>query len=293
MRHFGEPLVSTVFDFGLNGKRPTHPELLDWLAVEFMERGWSMKAMHRLIVTSQAYAARSTAVADDPRRKIDPDNVYLWRANPRRMEAEIVRDSLLFVGGKLDLTQGGPDLDHEAGLSTPRRSLYFRHANEKQMTFLKLFDLASVNECYRRSESVVPQQALALANSPLAIAQARLLAASLWQEAQPASSTPQVATAEATAAGNTAPAPTEPAAEARFIAIAFEQVLGRPPVEQEKALCAEFLSTQTKKLANAKSLTAFDGGDSAAVKPAEDSRQRAREDLVHVLLNHNDFVTIH
>jgi len=297
MRHFGEPLVSTVFDFGLNGKAPTHPELLDWLAVEFMDRGWSMKAMHRLIVTSQAYALQSTAAADDPRRKLDPDNVYLWRANTRRMEAEIVRDSLLFVGGKLDLTLGGPDLDHEAGLSTPRRSIYFRHANEKQMTFLKLFDLASVNECYRRSESVVPQQALALANSPLAIAQARLLAGTLWEEANGAA--PQVAATEAGAAGNAATesmkqgAPTDQAAEARFVALAFEQVLGRKPVEQEKTLCAEFLTTQTKRLANATSLTAFDGGDAASVKPSADPRQRAREDLVHVILNHNDFVTIH
>lgn len=291
MRHFGEPLVATVFDFGLNGKPPTHPELLDWLAVEFMDRGWSMKAMHRLIVTSQAYALQSTAAADDPRRKLDPDNVYLWRANPRRMEAEIVRDSVLFVGGKLDLTLGGPDLDHEAGLSTPRRSLYFRQANEKQMTFLKLFDVASVNECYRRSESVVPQQALALANSPLAIAQARLLAKSLWQESNPGA--PQVATAQEGAAGNIALPQANQATQARFIAIAFEQVLGRPPVEQEKTLCAEFLATQSKRLANAKSLTTFDGGDSAAIKPADDPQQRAREDLVHVLLNHNDFVTIH
>jgi hypothetical protein len=294
MRHFGEPLVATVFDFGLNGKAPTHPELLDWLAVEFMDRGWSMKAMHRLIVTSQTYALRSTAAPDDPRRKIDADNVYLWRANPRRMEAEIVRDSVLFVSGKLDLTLGGPDLDHEAGLSTPRRSLYFRHANEKQMTFLKLFDVASVNECYRRSESVVPQQALALANSPLAIAQARLLAGTLWQEAQ--SAAPSVA-AVAGAAGNSASPPPEeePAKEieARFIDLAFEQVLGRPPVGQEKAICAEFIATQAARLADAKTLNAFAGGESAQVKPADDPRQRAREDLVHVLLNHNDFVTIY
>jgi len=296
LRHFGEPLVSTVFDFGLNGKPPTHPELLDWLAVEFMDRGWSMKAMHRLIVTSQAYALRSTAETEDPRRKVDPDNLYLWRANPRRMEAEIVRDSVLFVGGKLDPTLGGPDLDHEAGLSTPRRSIYFRHANEKQMTFLKLFDVASVNECYRRSESVVPQQALALANSPLAIAQARLLAGDLWKEAT--SAAPQVA-ATAPAEANSATAaenvPTEfnQDAEARFIAIAFEQVLGRPATAEENTLCAQFLISQIARLTDAKSLTPFAGGEPAAVKPSTDSRQRAREDLVHVLLNHNDFVTIH
>ncbi|MBI2823695.1 MAG: DUF1553 domain-containing protein [Planctomycetia bacterium] len=271
MHHFGEPLVPTVFDFGLNGKPSVHPALLDWLAVEFMDRGWSMKAMHRLIVTSQAYRMASAAAADDPRRKVDPDNRYVWRANVRRMEAETVRDSVLAVAGALDLARGGPDLDHNAGLTTPRRSLYFRHANEKQMTFLKLFDAASINECYRRSESVVPQQALALANSPLALSQSRLLAAKLWEEAG----------RQATGA-----------AADWFITAAFEQVLCRPPTSDERALSAQFLSDQAAQLADASRLTQFTGGEAAAVKPSDDPAQRAREDLVHVLLNHNDFVTI-
>jgi hypothetical protein len=219
---------------------------------------------------------RSSSESGDPRRQIDPENHYLWRANPRRMEAETVRDSMLCVAGQLDLTAGGPDLDHAQGLSVARRSLYFRHASEKQMTFLKLFDVASVNECYRRSESVVPQQALALANSPLAIEQARRLAAKLWQEAaaaQPDGSNPDAATA-------------------RFVRIAFEQVLSRPPSADEGALSAQFLATQAERLSDSAKLTAFTGGDAAAVKAADDPRMRAREDLVHVLLNHNDFVTI-
>ncbi|HEY8503060.1 MAG TPA: DUF1549 domain-containing protein, partial [Gemmataceae bacterium] len=103
LRHFGRPLVPTVFDFGKNGQPPTHPELLDWLAVDFMESGWSMKHLHRLIVTSRAYQQSSVprSAFRGPRSE-DPDNVYLWRMNSRRMESEIVRDSLLHVAGKLD-----------------------------------------------------------------------------------------------------------------------------------------------------------------------------------------------
>src|ERR1700722_5635886 len=121
-----------------------------------------MKEMHKLLVTSAAYRRASTS--DATNLAADPDNRYLWRMNSRRMEAEVVRDSLLAVAGMLDATMGGPDIDHNPGLVVARRSLYFRHAPEKQMEFLMLFDAASVNECYRRSESIVPQQALALAN---------------------------------------------------------------------------------------------------------------------------------
>src|SRR5262249_15159488 len=122
MRHFGRPLVPTVANFGLNGQTPTHPELLDWLAVEFAEGGWSMKKPHRLIVTSDAY--RLSSRSDGPAAKADPDNRYLWRANPRRMEGEAVRDSLLAVAGQLDLTMGGPILDEKLGLTSRRRSVY-------------------------------------------------------------------------------------------------------------------------------------------------------------------------
>ena len=235
MRHLGAPIVPTVFDFGLNGRRPTNQPLLDWLAVELMDpstssgqvpstssgqvpstssgqgRGWNMKSIHRLIVTSSTYRMRSDPAADnEANHKADPDNVYLWRANPRRMQAETVRDSVLFVANHLDFTSGGPDLDHEQGLASNRRSLYFRHAHEKQMTFLKIFDAPSPNECYRRNESVMPQQALALANNSLALAQSRRLASALTQQA-----------------GITA----DP--RRAFITTAFEQVLSRPPSEQD------------------------------------------------------------
>src|SRR5205807_331906 len=126
MRHFGRPLVETVFDFGRNGKRPTHPELLDWLAVEFMEAGWSMKKLHRLIVTSSTYRLHSSpGPQDHPNRAVDPDNRWLWNFPPRRVEAEVVRDSILHVAGDLDLTMGGQELEAQAELTSRRRSLYF------------------------------------------------------------------------------------------------------------------------------------------------------------------------
>jgi hypothetical protein len=176
-RHFGQPLVSNVFDFGKNGRRPMHPALLDWLASELMTRNWSMKHLHKLIVTSRTYRQGSTP--DTKNLAQDRDNVYLWRMPPRRLEAEAVRDQLLFVAGQLDSTFGGPELDQQSGLTVYRRSLYFRHAHEKQMEMLKLFDAAGVTECYQRRESIVPQQALALVNSPLSEAMAKRLAQQL------------------------------------------------------------------------------------------------------------------
>ena len=174
-RHFGEPLVANTFDFGLRSPEPVFAELLDWLAVELMENQWSMKHIHRLIVTSnffkrQSYAD-STLHADNIDR--DPDNQLLWKTNPRRLDAEIIRDSQFHVAGALDLTQGGADIDYAKGETSSRRSIYFRHAYEKQMTMLVLFDAAAPNECYRRSESIIPQQALTLANSKLSLSMSR------------------------------------------------------------------------------------------------------------------------
>lgn len=269
LRHFGAPLVPTVFEFGNHGKPPWQPELLDWLAVEFMEQGWRMKHLHRLLVTSAAYRRASGPVpAGHAGPSIDPDNVYLWRANRRRAEAEVVRDSLLHVAGRLDFTMGGPEIDQHAGLTVLRRSIYFRHAYERKMLFLTLFDGPSENECYQRTTSVVPQQALALANSSLALEQARLLAAQL----------------AAQTAGQ---------ADAAFITAAFEQVLSRRPTEAELAECAAFLKRQAELLADPARLALTATGTPPQVKPSEDPAQRARENLVHVLLNHHDFVTIH
>ncbi|WP_020471127.1 PSD1 and planctomycete cytochrome C domain-containing protein [Zavarzinella formosa] len=167
-RHFGKPLVPTVFDFGRKGTPPTHPELLDWLAVELVEHHWSMKHLHRLMVTSQAYQMTSSSAGAAPEMIAkDPDNRYYWRANPVRMESQVLRDSLLHLAGELDLTRGGPSIP-AGDEASRRRSLYFVHSHNEHQTFLSVFDDASVLDCYRRAESIVPQQALALENSQLA-----------------------------------------------------------------------------------------------------------------------------
>jgi hypothetical protein len=252
MRHFGQAIVPSVTDFGRNGRPPSHPALLDWLAAEFMERDWSMKQMHRLIVTSSTYRMASTP--DDANLAIDRDNVYLWRMNSHRLEAEAVRDCIFYVGGKLDLTMGGPDIPHQKGLTNPRRSVYFQHAQEKQMEFLKIFDEAAVTECYRRKESVVPQQALALNNSELVLTHAQLLARSL-----------------SNMTGD------DPVA---FTVAGFERVLSRPPTAEEQAGCVAFLQHRAQQYTDGKEKSS---GDAAA---------RARGSLMHVLLNHSDFVTV-
>ncbi len=261
LRHFGKPLVPTVANFGLGGKPPTHPELLDWLAVRFMEDGWSMKKLHRLLVTSQAYRLGSQALEGENQKK-DPENRWLWRMNPRRMEAEVVRDSILAAAGELDRAPGGPPLDETLGQTSHRRSLYFRFNTQYKMEFLDQFDAPSPSECYERHESVVPQQALALSNSALALSQSRRLAKRL----------------------------TAPGVD--FITAAFEQVLGRPPTAPERSRCERFLHEQASLLRDPARLAAFPPATGTVVPPATDPAQRAREDLIGVLFNHNDFVTI-
>ncbi|MDA1054389.1 MAG: DUF1553 domain-containing protein [Planctomycetota bacterium] len=220
MRHMGTPLVPTVFDFGRKGTPPTHPELLDWLAVELVEHDWSMKHIHRLIVTSQAYRlSSSSAGAVDATFAADPDNRFYWRMNPVRMEAQVVRDSLLYLAGELDLSLGGPSLPANDETSR-RRSLYFVHSHNDHQKFLSMFDDASVLDCYRRSESIVPQQALALENSPLATAMAGKIAE-------------RIATANPSAS------------DAEFIRMAFVTVLSTEPSESEQALIAELLPKLT------------------------------------------------
>ena len=264
LRHFGKPLVPTVFNFGRNGKPASHPELLDWLATEFMERNWDMKSMHRLMVTSSAYRLRSSGYSSDaPQVKADPDNVWLWRANVHRMEAETVRDSMLALAGKLDAKMYGPDIETEKSEEVYRRSIYFRHAPDMQVEMLKVFDVASPNECFQRSESIVPQQALALANSELSQEMARVLAEELSKPG-----------------------------EDDFIAAAFDRILNRAPSAEEMKASLEYLRSQAALYSDVSRLTPFAGGQKTRVKRSSDPAQRARESLIHVLFNHNDFVTV-
>ncbi len=292
-RHFGRPLVENVADFGTRSPTPAHQPLLDWLAVDLMDHGWSMKHIHRLIVTSAAYRMQSSLrEASAENLAVDSDNRFYWRMNPRRMESEAVRDSLLWLGGVLDLTAGGPPLDPARGTDSARRSLYYRSSREDKMEFLVTFDAPGVEECYRRQESIIPQQALALENSAFAWYQARRIAHQL-------------------------DAGRSPLAARTFVTAAFEHVLGRQPEEAEVAACEGFLVRQEKLLANPGRLTPFPAPLPPAppdpevlkrviglplvlgvakrlppVTPASDPAARAREYLVHALLNHNDFITV-
>lgn len=271
LRHFGQGLVPTVENFGLNGQPPTHPELLDWLAVELVENGWRMKPLHKLIVLSATYRmASSDGAVDSPNRRIDRDNRYLWRMNSRRLEAEAVRDCVLATAGVLDTKLGGPEIPESEGQTLLRRSLYFRLTPNEKMKFLELFDVADPNACYRRRESVVPQQALALMNSALALDAGRALAEKLTKEVGDQNDEP---------------------INAAFIAAAFEQALSRSPTADEKKACLTFLQ-ENAKLVQSPALTAFPAGGQAKRAPASQPHLRARENLVHVLFSHNDFVTV-
>jgi hypothetical protein len=215
-RHFGKPLVPTVFDFGRKGTPPTHPELLDWLAVDFVESGWSMKHLHRLMVTSDAYRMTSSGAGATTNRSADGENRYYWRMNPVRMEAQVIRDSLLSLAGDLDLRMGGPTVP-AADEASRRRSLYYFHSHNEYQKFLATFDDASVLECYRRAESIVPQQALAVSNSRLALSAAARINARLHERLGEAS-------------------------DAEFIRAAFETVLAAEPTADEQKECAAALA---------------------------------------------------
>lgn len=254
MHHMGTPLVETVFDFGRKGSRPTHPELLDWLAVELIDSGWDMKHLHRLIVLSSTYRMSSSArnVANIVK---DPDNLHLWRRSPMRLEAEAVRDSILSHAGTLDATLGGPPVLPAAQAESMRRSLYFFHSNNDRNLFLSTFDEAGVKECYRRDESIVPQQALALADSRLVHDAAREIAKRLSQP---------------TPVGKTA------SDDKEFVQRAFYVLLGMR-VNDNESRASKSAMMEWRAQPNAE-------GDAET--------DRARVYLVWSLLNHNDFITL-
>ncbi len=180
VRHFGASFVPDVADFGRRAPAPPYQDILDTLAVGFMQHGWSLKWLHKQMVLSDLYRRSSSNAAADPATlAADPDNTNYWRMNPRRMESQVVRDSLLQLSHKIDLTLGGPSLDPATAETSPRRSLYFTQNADNEHRFLGTFDNANVLECYRRNESIVPQQALALSNSKLAHDCAEVLATQL------------------------------------------------------------------------------------------------------------------
>jgi hypothetical protein len=174
MHHFGEGFVSTPDDFGTRAERPSHPELLDYLASRFVSDGWSIKKLHRLILLSSVYQESS---ANNPRfAEMDPDNRLLWRANIRRLEFEPLRDSLLAIGGDLDSTMYGRPVDIESEPFSTRRSIYGFVDRSDVADVLVNFDFANPDlPTGRRHDTTVPQQALFLMNSPLVIEQAKRL----------------------------------------------------------------------------------------------------------------------
>ena len=252
-RHFGTPLVATVFDFGRKGAAPVQRELLDWLAVEFMESGWSMKHLHRLIATSATYRLSSSLADAAESANKDPENLYLGRRTSTRLESQVVRDSILALAGSLDSTLGGPPVASADQATSTRRSIYFFHSNNDRDRFLLTFDEASVKECYRRDQSIVPQQALALANS-------RLVHDALGSIAQ------RISTAEEAEVDDT-----------QFVRRAFLALLGMQATDAEIAACLRSLE-QWRSLPT----------DQNTTEPGATPRAR----LIWALINHNDFVTL-
>ncbi|MEY4190119.1 MAG: hypothetical protein RIR17_855, partial [Planctomycetota bacterium] len=195
--HFGTGIVDTPSDFGFMGGRPTHPELLDWLATTLQDEGWKIKAMHRLIMTSQTYGQSSDWRQDASR--MDGDSRYLWRFPPRRLHAEEVRDTMLAIAGKLDLRMGGPGFklyeyqqDNVAtyvpldvhGPETYRRAVYHHNARASRVDVLGDFDIPDPAFAEpRRASTTTPLQALTLLNHRFSVDMASALADRVTREA--------------------------------------------------------------------------------------------------------------
>jgi hypothetical protein len=199
--HFGRGIVRSPNDFGMQGTRPTHPELLDWLASEFVARGWSMKAMHRLILTSNAYQMSSRGNAEA--LKLDPANDLIWRFDMRRLSGEEIRDSILAISGNLNLKMHGPSVYPEIprevleGQSQPgrgwlkslpeeqnRRSVYVHVKRSLLLPILESFDLAEPDRSTPvRFTTTQPTQALGMLNGPFLNKQAGIFAQRLRKEA--------------------------------------------------------------------------------------------------------------
>ncbi|MBL9212926.1 MAG: DUF1553 domain-containing protein [Opitutaceae bacterium] len=243
--HFGRGLVDTPNDFGRNGATPSHPELLDWLAAEFRDRGGSLKSLHRLIVSSETYRQASTGQA--AAEKIDSGNTLLWRQNRRRLEAEALRDAVLAVSGKLDLTPGGPgwqdfvierpehsphfkyELANPDDPKTWRRSIYRFIVRSQTHPWMTSMDCADPSmRVDKRNESLSPLQALAMLNNGFIVTQAQHLAARVQRE-QPDLGA-QVSRAHALALGRA------PDSTTRARLVAFAEAEGLP------ALCRLLLN---------------------------------------------------
>ncbi len=261
LQHFGEGLVSTPDNFGRTGSPPSHPELLDYLATEFVARGWSLKKLHRLILTSSAY--RQTSVLrpglHDQARKVDPENRLLWRQRLRRLEAEALRDSILQVSGTLQphlfgqpiLMARKPDgeVTVQGGPYGLRRSIYLQVRRSQPLTLLQVFDQPVLEtNCTRRGTSTVAAQALTLLNSDFLVQQAEAFAGRVLKEK-----------------------PDDPAGQALFWAY------GRAATAREREVLKTFMEQQTER---------HRGMDRAS------ATRKALTDLCQMLLNSNEFAYV-
>ncbi|WP_050769343.1 PSD1 and planctomycete cytochrome C domain-containing protein [Blastopirellula marina] len=211
---FGEGLVTTPSDFGAQGEKPSHPQLLDDLAVEFMEDGWSVKRLIRRLLLTATYQQASADRADC--RAIDPTNIYLWRMNRRRLDFEASRDSLLVATGSLDETLGGPAVDITANPSPPRRTIYGQVDRQNLPGMFRTFDFAGPDaHCPIRPETTVPQQALFMLNSSFIMNQADKLARDSAPQADPQQRVKQL----------------------------YQRALGRDPSEAELKLAIQFVTS--------------------------------------------------
>ncbi len=262
--HFGVGIVATPSDFGVMGEAPTHPELLDWLAAEFVESGWGLKHVHRLMVLSAAYRQDSGVDRDDPRcakaLEADPENHLLWHARRRRLEGEEVRDAMLSVSGELNARMFGvsarpklpdrissyawkPDAKPE---DQDRRSVYVFAKRNLRYPLFDAFDLPDMhNSCARRAVTTTAPQALLLLNGDFALERARRLGADLAKQF--------------------------PTDDAGLAARAYRLAWGRPATDDEVRLAVKFLAAQTDAL---------------------HSRDAAVADFCHALLNTNEFLYV-
>jgi cytochrome c553 len=248
--HFGRGIVATPSDFGAQGEKPTHPELLDWLAGELIRGGWKLKPLHKLMMTSAAYmqgaeigAGRSEIAKA---RAADPDNTLVWRHPRKRLEGEVIRDSILAVTGTLDPKQFGPGTLDGA---MKRRSVYFQIKRSQLPPMMVTFDAPdTLGSLGLRSSTTVAPQALLLMNNAQVRDSARAWATALAAQ---------------------------PAADA--VKRAYLTALGRPAMDDEVALAAEFLRTQTESYKTAGK------GDAAEL---------ALTDFCHSLVSLNEFVYV-
>jgi mono/diheme cytochrome c family protein len=212
--HFGRGLVATPSNFGKMGERPSHPKLLDHLASKFVEGGWSLKALHREIMRSSTYQLAATN--DTSNAEVDPDNIFLWRANRRRLEVEPWRDAMLSVAGSLDPTIGGPSGDLNAP-SNRRRTYYAKVSRHSLDGLLRLFDFPDPNiTADKRAVTAVPLQQLFVLNSEFMERQAKALAARMM---------------------------TTPGDDAQKVRQAFPLLYARPATDAEVTLAVDFLKT--------------------------------------------------